>query len=275
MLVTWAKTKYRRAFDGVSVADIQYKGSRAKSESGQRSFRPDELDKLFKCQMMEKYCNDGSQVHKFWLPVIGLYTGMRVNEICQINPFTDILEKDGTWYFWINDETEGADGVVKSVKNGMAREVPIHSKLIELGLLEYVDELKNKGYKRMFPHDSVNNKAGDNTARNFRRYLESVLLRDESKNKKILGMHAFRKTIVTQAFKNEFINDLLCIIGHEEDVRDESGKLLPNVTKLYIDNDALEVPLSVKKETIEKVKFDIDFYKPAKPIFNCIRSDSI
>lgn len=47
------------------------------------------------------------------MPHIGLFTGARVNEICQVNPQTDTREEDGIWYFSITDETEGDERVKK------------------------------------------------------------------------------------------------------------------------------------------------------------------
>jgi len=266
--VEWAKEEYEGAFDGVVIRDIKYKGSRVGGEEGQRAFKPDEIDKLFRCKEMQGYCKSRNDVGKFWLPAIGLYTGMRVNEICQLNPFTDILKKDNVWCFLISAITEAAPDIEKSVKSGIERTVPIHSKLIMLGLLEYVDALKRAGYKRMFPNDTPhNNRAAGNTARNFRRYIEEIGLRDEAKDNRIVGMHAFRNNIITVASKGGFIRELMPIVGHEDKARDENGVLLPAVTKRYIDEDAMKIPLSEKKETIEKVKFDIDFYRPVKPTF--------
>jgi len=268
LFIEWCNQTYESSFDGVNVAEIKYTGARVGTEDGQRSFKADELEELFKCKEMKEYCKSGKYVYKFWLPAIGLFSGMRVNEICQLNPFTDIVKEGDAWYFKIDAKTEAANDIVKSVKSGTARDVPIHSRLVELGLLDYIEALKKAGYKRMFPLDKPKGKvASGNTARNFRRYIEDIGLRDETKNKKVLGMHAFRKTIITQAYKGGFLKDLLCIVGHESGSRDETGGMIPDVTKLYIDDEAFDVPLVKKKETIEKVKFDIEFYKPVNPVF--------
>lgn len=267
-LVEWTKKRYRGAFEGVNVAEVKYDGSRTDGELGQRSFKDNELDTLFRSKEMLAYCKSSELVYKFWLPVIGLYTGARVGEICQINPFTDIVEDNGVSYFLISQETKSASDIKKSVKSGTSRVIPIHSRLIELGLTGYTDALKEAGYNRMFPLDKPRDRnAGGNTARNFTRYIEDVGLKDITKNMRIVGMHAFRKTIITKAYREKFLKGLLPIVGHEDDVRDEAGKLLPDVTMEYIDPEEMKVPLHEKKETIEKVVFDIDFYKPVKPIF--------
>lgn len=62
-----------------------------------------------------------------WVPWICAYTGARVGEITQLRA-GDILQEDGVWVFHITPEAG-------SVKTGQARYVPIHSHLIEQGVL--------------------------------------------------------------------------------------------------------------------------------------------
>lgn len=63
-----------------------------------------------------------------WVPWICAYTGARVGEITQLRA-GDIREQDGVWVFHITPEAG-------SVKTGRARSVPIHSDLIEQGILK-------------------------------------------------------------------------------------------------------------------------------------------
>ncbi|ELW9448955.1 tyrosine-type recombinase/integrase [Burkholderia cenocepacia] len=70
----------------------------------------------------------------YWVPLLGLYTGARIEELCQLAP-TDIFEESGHWCIrFVNDESEG-----QRVKNvGSVRRIPLHAELIRLGFLEYV-----------------------------------------------------------------------------------------------------------------------------------------
>lgn len=63
-----------------------------------------------------------------WVPWICAYTGARVGEITQLRA-GDIMQDDGVWVFHITPEAG-------SVKTGQARYVPIHSHLIEQGVLQ-------------------------------------------------------------------------------------------------------------------------------------------
>lgn len=79
---------------------------------------------------------------KQWIILIGRYTGMRANEICQLY-HDDIKNIDGIWCIVVDDTREG-----QSVKTSNSRRnVPIHNYLIENGFLDYVDRNKN----RLFP----------------------------------------------------------------------------------------------------------------------------
>jgi len=72
------------------------------------------------------------------VPLIGLYSGMRLGEIIQLY-VVDVKLEDAIYYFNVtpspSDET-GPD--VKSVKNlSSIRIVPVHSELIKLGLFVF------------------------------------------------------------------------------------------------------------------------------------------
>lgn len=63
-----------------------------------------------------------------WVPWICAYTGARVGEITQLRA-GDIRQEDGVWVFHITPEAG-------SVKTARARSVPVHSHLIEQGVLK-------------------------------------------------------------------------------------------------------------------------------------------
>ena len=81
----------------------------------------------------------------FWVPIIALYTGMRIGEICQLQ-VTDIHLEGITWhgrhfnepYIQVCEEHRS-----QRVKNKNAtRKVPIHRQLIQIGFLDYVTSRK-------------------------------------------------------------------------------------------------------------------------------------
>lgn len=73
---------------------------------------------------------------RFWLPLIMLFSGARPNEILQLEVGDIRKTKAGVWFMDLMNEDE-----TKQVKNEASRRrVPIHSELIKLGLLAYVEE---------------------------------------------------------------------------------------------------------------------------------------
>ncbi|BDO04984.1 hypothetical protein KAM622c_45710 [Klebsiella quasipneumoniae subsp. quasipneumoniae] len=61
---------------------------------------------------------------------------------------SDVLADDGVYY--LNLESDNESG--KKLKNANARrKIPLHSKLISLGFIDYVNALKDAGYARLFP----------------------------------------------------------------------------------------------------------------------------
>lgn len=70
---------------------------------------------------------------KFWLPLLGLFTGARLEELAQLHR-SDVQRQDGVDFLLITDE--GEDQNVKTT--GSKRRVPIHPELIRLGFLDHV-----------------------------------------------------------------------------------------------------------------------------------------
>ncbi|MBK5145924.1 site-specific integrase, partial [Budviciaceae bacterium BWR-B9] len=80
---------------------------------------------------------------KKWIILIGRYTGMRANEICQLYK-SDIVNCDGVWCFNIDNSKMGQ--VIKTTNS--RRYVPIHAELLALGLLIFVEKQND----HLFPH---------------------------------------------------------------------------------------------------------------------------
>jgi integrase len=64
-------------------------------------FSDDDLAKLFDSPMYRE--QSFAKASEFWFPLLGLYTGARINELAQLH-VTDIAESDGVMIVNINDE---------------------------------------------------------------------------------------------------------------------------------------------------------------------------
>ena len=130
-----------------------------------------------------------------------------MNEICQLN-VDDISKTDGIWLMNINDKTE--DKSIKTLSS--TRLVPLHAKILKLGFLDYVDQIKNEKQQKLFPNLKKMAGAGFGTRIShwFARYLKKLGIKKKGKN-----FHSFRHTVVNrltnQKVYEPFIKEL---IGH-------------------------------------------------------------
>lgn len=105
-----------------------------------------ELQKFFHAQRFQKM-----DIEFRWISLILPFSGMRPAEICQLQ-VSDIRVQNNIPYFSISIDEEG-----KYIKNRHSiRYVPIHQKLIELGFLDYVKNLKANGTKQLFSYKPEN-----------------------------------------------------------------------------------------------------------------------
>lgn len=97
---------------------------------------------------------------RFWIPLISMYTGMRLDEICQLY-LEDVQQVDKVWCISVNDEK---DKKVKTITG--KRIVPVHPVLLSCGFIEYVDSLRKAGVPRLWmdlrwrPSDGYSNALG-------------------------------------------------------------------------------------------------------------------
>jgi integrase len=120
-------------------------------------FTLDQLRKIFSaplytgCKDDERgYAVPGPNVTRrarFWLPLLGLFTGARMNEICQLG-VDDVTTEHGVHVVRVLDDPETG----KRVKTEAARRVvPIHAELKRIGFLEFVARQRKAGHDRLFP----------------------------------------------------------------------------------------------------------------------------
>lgn len=257
----------------LTIEGVEYTGSRKESEFGQRHFEPSELRRLFQGPEMAAIAQDPSQAHKYWLPHLGLFTGARVNELCQLNPQVDIRQdpESRIWFLDITDKTESHAEVEKSVKTaGSKRKVPIHPQLLELGFLQYVERVKMAGHTLLFPDfpPSVG-RASPKAGEWFIDFLRKLELRDETPGARLVGMHAFRSTLLRQAMLLELVN-IEVITGHSGKVtglaQSQDGQMA-QTTSAVVKTYQGELPVNMKLDILKRVAFKgLTFFKPKCPV---------
>jgi integrase len=132
----------------------------------------------------------------FWIPLIGLFTGMRLEEISQLH-CSDIYQKNNIWVFDVNEKGVDENGFPKTVKNINAKRlVPIHNELINLGFLDFYNNLRSNNSVRLFPELNKTEKIakfGKQPGKQFKDVVDSALQVDgfSSDNK---SFHSLRHT---------------------------------------------------------------------------------
>lgn len=191
--------------------DLRYNpfSGRSLDESNAQQREPftvDELARLFGAteHAQRRY----KTAYSYWLPLMGLFTGARLNELCQLH-LSDFEVIGGIDCINIKD---GEDG--QRVKNKSARRlVPIHDKLIEIGLIRYVDWLRAQGHERLFPTlELTEDGYGKMPSRWFGRFKERCGITD--KHTKVF--HSFRHTFISSLLNNDVPETAIApIVGHE------------------------------------------------------------
>jgi integrase len=127
-----------------------------------RPMRPEDLKSIFSaplfrgCADYNDWRNEGGVLianHRFWLPLLGMATGCRLEEIGQLL-LSDVQVSGGIIFLNITEEIEEADAGIgpKSVKTSKStRRIPVHQVIIDAGFQEYCDWLRARGEKRLFP----------------------------------------------------------------------------------------------------------------------------
>lgn len=134
----------------------------------------------------------GSGEAAYWLPLLGLFTGARLEELGQLHP-DDVYEEstpDKSLTAWVIRMTDGEGQRLKNKSS--RRRVPVHQILIDIGFIEYVKTAKAEQRHRIF--DKLKpNKYGTHTgawSQWFSRYLRQTCgITDTG-----LVFHSFRHT---------------------------------------------------------------------------------
>jgi len=166
-----------------------------------------QLEILFSSERWGEHADRDSA--EWWLPLISLHSGMRLEEICRLRPVLDIQDLEGIPCFLIQEQ---GDWSPKS--DAGVRIVPVHNFLLELGLMDLVKRRISKGEKRLFPElkpTGPDRKLGNSFSREF------------SKHKVALGItsrrvvfhsfrHTFRTVLESTEAKSSWID---AVMGHE------------------------------------------------------------
>lgn len=154
---------------------------------------------------------------RYWLTLILAFTGARLNEVVQLR-VDDVREIDEIWAFDFTNEGDGQSLKTKSSR----RQLPIHPRLLELGLLKFRDAATAAGQVDLFfqvPRDR-DGRYSTQAGKWFRRFLDRIGV----KGKDLGGAHRWRHTLA-DALRSGGVDDFDIgrLLGHEVDVAKMTG----------------------------------------------------
>ena len=141
----------------------------------------------------------------YWLPLLGYFTGMRIEELCQLR-IEDVTKLDDVYCIHVSPEA----GSLKTIN--AERFVPIHRYLIDLGFLDYVSGLDNKRSIRLWQNLKVNGygKYSSTYSKRFGKFKRAIGIDDRQ-----LTFHSLRHTFANELKQAEVSEHLIAqLIGH-------------------------------------------------------------
>jgi len=206
-LFKWATTNgYATAniFDGLTIKVAN------KGEHVRNAYSQEQISRMVG-ELTENHSGLVRKGYQKWGPLLGIFTGARLNEIAQLTP-EDVRQIGGIWCFDFNELSEG-----KHLKNkASSRIVPVHSKLLEFGLLEYVDAARKAGRGRLLHELTFD--ANNGYGRNLGRWFNEKFLVKLGFKEKQLVFHSLRHTMVTELLQAGVSDTITkAIVGHSQD----------------------------------------------------------
>jgi integrase len=273
---------YRRKY----VAENIFKGFKVKDKNQKRKqselrdrFNQSEIETIFSDKI---YANKAQRTFYYWLPLLAIYSGARLQELCQLR-LTDIKQTGKIWYVDINDDNENNENdALKQLKTVNAiRTIPLHNDLIKLGFIEYIQHLKELYEKQILQIDLVfpdlirgRDGWGHNPSNWFARHLTKLRIKAPGKS-----FHSLRHTFADELKQNlspKYVVDEL--LGHalEGLSLSEYGKAYSLETKKKVIDDYRPLSADLLKK-IQKFKFWVEFQpsNSVKIYKNIDRSKSI
>jgi integrase len=174
-------------------------------KSARLPFSDDNLKELFNSTIYtdHKFSKD----YKYWLPLLGLYTGARLEELCQLR-LNDINVSATIPYFNITDEHPE-----QHLKNNSSRrEIPIHPELLALGFDKFIQERIVSNSSKLFDYlIPQRQKLGHKPSIWFGKYKLAQGINDRKK-----VFHSFRHTLVANLIKLKApAYELKSLLGHQ------------------------------------------------------------
>lgn len=214
--LAWAKDN--DLHDENPASNIKAAGSKRRGTRRDRDpFTIEDLQTIFSAPLFtgcrsEHFVHEPGPVrlwdHRYWLPLLGLWTGARLNELAQLTP-SDVCEIDGVPCIDINDKK----GKILKTSSSVRR-IPVHPELARLGFLEFAASAKAAAQAKLFPDlkPSADGYESSPFSKLFSRFLAKVGVKT-SRN----SFHSFRHSFSDATRQIQMPDSLRKrLMGHED-----------------------------------------------------------
>ena len=197
---------------------------RVKNKNPRPPLGTERLNALLASPLFTGFAADGKEHHsgdvrandwRYWIPLLCLFTGMRVGEAAQLRT-EDVSQHDsGPWIIDIRHAPERG----QTTKAGQSRATVAHTKLVELGFIEFVEKRRGAGDddSRLFPELEANNRdqIGAKPSVFWRDYLTRIGIKSARDG---LGAHSFRHELADRLrLEVGLVDDQVAVaLGHDQ-----------------------------------------------------------
>jgi len=193
----------RNVFHGKSISS-----NKKKSVITREPFNEKQLKLIFGKNYLDRSLNSVSPCRFvfYWVGILGLFHGTRLQETTQLH-INDIYPLNKLWVIDINDKTK--DKKLKTLHS--KRIIPLHQTLIDLGFLDYIKILEQKGKERVF-HELTLGRDGytKNPSKFFNDYLRELGIKSPTNKYDFHSLrHTCNNSLIQSDVNEEHRNDYL------------------------------------------------------------------
>lgn len=210
-------------------------------------FNTEEIKNMFsQLELLIETVRLSDILNEIYIVLIGLYSGLRVEEICKLKT-NDIKIEDNIYYFDINGEVKTDHSI---------RRVPIHRDLINrFSFLDFVEKRRDKKDEQLFDLKSIVHKTKLKYSHYFLRdfftdFRDSFVSVERIENN-LISFHSLRHFTASRLLDGDVsIYDISIILGHT------MGTVAKKLLNMNIEEN--ETPRYAKRYNLKPVKENID-----------------
>lgn len=205
-VLKWAQTKLI-----VSGLTAPLDGEEKPKSKSYQPFTEAEQRTIFEAQPYRSHLFN--RPAKFWLPLLGLTTGARIEELAALT-VTQVEARDGIPGLMLSP-----DGIQTGKNEHSRRWVPLHPLMVEAGFPQFVETVRAEGHDDLFPDlgkGGDRDGKGKSASRDFMEFRRALGIgAEEKQGRSTKVFHSFRTTLIGALKVGGVDGDLRrALVGH-------------------------------------------------------------